>query len=84
MDLKRIDHNFFRPHSGLPGNTTPAEAAGLDLKLGDDKMKSLIIQSAEAKEQAHQEYELEPQLGKRIEYIEIKKEADCISVKPKG
>jgi putative transposase len=84
MDLKRIDHNFCRPHSGLPGNTTPAEAAGLDLKLGDDKLKSLIIQSAEAKEQAHQEYELETQLGKRIEYIEIKKEADCISVKPKG
>lgn len=84
MDLKRIGHNFCRPHSGLPGNTTPAEAAGLDLKLGDNKLKDLIIQSAEAGEQTKREYELEPQLGKRIEYIDIKKEADCISVKPKG
>ena len=84
-DLKRIEHNFCRPHSGLPNKTTPAEAAGIDLKLGDNKLKSLITKSAQAKEQTKiEEYALEPQLGKRIDYIEIKREADCISIKPRG
>jgi hypothetical protein len=54
------------------------------LKLGDNKLKSLITKSAQAtKEQTkiEKEYALEPQLGKRIDYIEIKREADCISIK---
>jgi hypothetical protein len=85
-DLKRIEHNFCRPHLGLPNGITPAEAAGIDLKLGDNKLKSLITKSAQAtKEQTKiKEYALEPQLGKRIDNIEIKREADCISIKPKG
>jgi putative transposase len=36
IDLKRIEHNFCRPHSGLPNKITPAEASGIDLKLGDN------------------------------------------------
>lgn len=86
-DLKRIEHNFCRPHSGLPNKITPAEAAGINLKLGDNKMKSLITRSAQTiKEQTkiEKEYALEPQLGKRINHIEIKHEAGCISIKPRG
>jgi transposase-like protein len=85
-DLKRIEHNFCRPHLGLPNGITPAEAAGIDLKLGDNKLKNLITRSAQAtKEQTKiEEYALEPQLGKRIDYIEIKREEDCISIKPRG
>lgn len=33
VDIARIHHNFIRPHTGLPNNMTPAEAAGLALKL---------------------------------------------------
>jgi transposase-like protein len=84
MDLARINHNYCRPHLGLPDQITPAVAAGIDLKLGDNKLGDLITKSAEVKEQKKKEYSLEPQLGKRVEYIEIKREADCISIKPKG
>ncbi len=83
-DLIRINHNFCRPHAGLPKQITPAEAAGIDLKLGDNKLKSLIIKSAEAKEQTKKEYNLEVQLGKRLQYIDIKHERDCVSIKPKA
>jgi hypothetical protein len=57
------------------------------LKLGDNnKLKNLITKSAEAKQQRkrEEEYALEPQLEKRTDYIEIKREADCISIKPKA
>jgi hypothetical protein len=54
------------------------------LKLGDNKQKSLITKSAQAKEQTKiEEYALEPQLRKRIDYIDIKPEVDCISIRPK-
>jgi transposase-like protein len=81
VDLKRIHHNYCRPHSGLPGNTTPAQAAGIDLALGDDKLKSLIVKSAEAKERSRREYNIEVQLGKRADCLTIIREKDCISVK---
>jgi hypothetical protein len=86
VNLKRIEHNFCRPHSGLLNKITPAEAAGIDLKLGDNKLKNLITKSAEAKEQTKEgrRNALESQLGKRIDYIEIKREADCVSIKPRG
>jgi len=35
-------------------------------------------------EACHIDILLGPQLGKRAEYIDIKREADCISIKPKG
>jgi putative transposase len=63
-DGQRIYHNFLRPHTGLPNGITPAQAAGIDLKLGDNKIKALIEKSAGAKEQAKREYNIEIQLGK--------------------
>jgi len=44
-EAMRIFHNFIREHSSLQ-NRTPAEAAGIDLKLGNNKIRSLIRQSA--------------------------------------
>jgi hypothetical protein len=44
----RVAYNFTRPHMALKGKT-PAEAAGLDLKLGQKRWKSLIQQSAKAR-----------------------------------
>jgi transposase-like protein len=84
MDLARINHNYCKPHSGLPNKITPAVAAGIDLKLGSNKLGDLITRSARAKDRTNKEYQLEPQLGKRTEYIDIKREADCISVKPRA
>jgi len=45
----RVAYKFTRPHLALKGKT-PAEAAGLDLRLGQNRWKSLIEQSAKAAE----------------------------------
>ena len=37
----QLYHNFVRPHLGLPDNTTPAEAAGIDVQ-GDNKLLTMI------------------------------------------
>ena len=48
-ELLRIHHNFVRPHTGRGmGGRTPAEVAGIDLNLGDDKYLDLIRLSAGA------------------------------------
>lgn len=48
----RLAYNFTRPHMALKGRT-PAEAAGLDLRLGQNRWKALIHQSARAAETEH-------------------------------
>ncbi len=84
VDLKRIHHNYCRPHSGLANDITPAQAAGIELNLEENKLKSLIAKSAEAKEQIKKEYNIESQLGKRMDYVTISREKDCTSVRTKG
>jgi transposase-like protein len=81
-DALRLNHNFIRPHSGLPNNQTPAEASDIDLGLGENKVKDLIVKSAEAQQQRKKEYNIEYQLGKRLKYVTIMRDADCTSVKP--
>lgn len=76
-DAYKDYHNFARPHSGLDG-MTPAEAAGIDLGLGHDRIKDLITNGAETKGN------FAVQLGKRIEKISISNEKDCIKVYCKG
>ncbi len=44
-DALRINYNFLRPHMSL-GNKTPAEAAGINLKLDRNRLKSLIAEAA--------------------------------------
>ena len=46
-EMLRINHNFIKPHMGL-GGKTPAESAGIDLELGDDKIGGLIRKSNES------------------------------------
>jgi hypothetical protein len=48
-DAIRVAYNFTRPHMALDGNT-PAEASGIDLQLGQNRLKTLITQSAKAAE----------------------------------
>ena len=71
-------HNYIRPHSGLENNMTPAEAAGINLNLGHDKIKDLITKSVESK------CKFAVQLGKRIEKVNISNEKDCVKVSCKG
>lgn len=77
-DAYRIYHNFVRPHTGLPDNITPAEASGIDLKLGNDKIRNLITKSTESK------CNFVGQLDKRIEKVSVVNEKDCVKVICKG
>jgi transposase-like protein/predicted nucleic acid-binding Zn finger protein len=76
-DGYRIYHNYCRPHTGLPDKKTPAEAAGLDLNLGENKIRDLIVKSTEPNNFA-------TQLGLRIDRVIIVNEKDSIKVSPKG
>ena len=75
-DAQRIKHDFLNPHSGLPGNITPAEVAGIDLNLGDDKIRDLISQGSQKKN-------FVTHLGKRVDKVTIVNETDSIKVAPK-
>lgn len=48
LNLKHIIHNFVNPHMQLNGRT-PAEAAGIDLKLNRRKLLNLIKYMAKTK-----------------------------------
>ena len=48
LNLKHIIHNFVNPHMQLNGRT-PAEAAGIDLKLNRRKLLNLIKYRAKTK-----------------------------------
>ena len=48
LNLKHIIHNFVNPHMQLKGNT-PAEAAGIDLRLGRRKLLNIIKYRAKTK-----------------------------------
>ena len=74
-ELLRIHHNFVKKHMGLDGKT-PAEVAGIDLKLGKNPYLDLIKQATAPKK----EYDIIPQLGNRIELVEIINENDCVRV----
>ena len=76
-DAHRTYHNFIRPHGGLPNNQTPAEASGIDLGLGNNKILELIEKSTAP------EYKFAKQLGYRLEFVDIKNEQNKIRVVPK-
>lgn len=82
IDADRTNYNFNRPHMGLDGKT-PAEAAGINLGLGKNKLRDLIKQSATANELKPEE-RFKAALGKRLEKVEVIDEKDCIKVKPKA
>jgi hypothetical protein len=83
VNALRIHYNFIRPNQAI-GGQTPAEAAGIDIGLEKNKVKDLIMKSAEAKQERKREYNIEFQLGNRLKYLEIKRETDCVSVKPES
>lgn len=47
IDAMRIHYNFIRDHSSI--KKTPAEQAGINLELGQNKIESLIKLASQAK-----------------------------------
>jgi hypothetical protein len=80
VDAMRIHYNFIRPNHAIDGQT-PAEAAGIDLNLGENKIENLMRQAAK------QKTKMEPfvfELGIRVNKVEILHKDDSIEIKPKG
>ena len=63
FDVIKLAYNFTRPHSALNGQT-PAEAAGLDLKLGSNRWKELIQQAARNPKEGSSENRTKGSLGR--------------------
>lgn len=82
MDAMRIHCNFIRPNQAI-GGQTPAEAAGINLNLGENKVESLMRQAAVYGKAVQQE-PIVKGLGIRANKVQILNESDCIKVKPKG
>lgn len=85
VDGYRHYHNFVRPHTGLPNDQTPADAAGIDLKLDKQSpMKDLIVKSAtETAKAKNPEMYVINQHGKRFEKLTVINEKDCIKFRQK-
>ena len=82
MDAMRIHYNFIRPNQSI-GGQTPAEAAGINLNLGENKVESLMRQAAVYAKDVHQEPVLKG-LGIRANKVQVLNESDCIKIKPKS
>jgi G3E family GTPase len=81
MDAMRIHYNFIRPNQAI-GGQTPAEAAGINLNLGENKVERLMRQAAVHAKETQTE-PLVKGLGIRINKIIILNEKDCIKLKPR-
>jgi putative transposase len=79
LDAMRIHYNFIRPNQAL-GNQTPAEAAGINLNLGDNKVENLMRQAAVHVKESKQE-QIVKGLGIRINKVAILNEKDCIKIR---
>lgn len=75
-ELLRINHNFVKPHQGLDGKT-PAESAGINLELGDNKYLDLIKLSGT-------KVTFVNNLGKRIKKVTVVNVGDSIKITPTG
>jgi putative transposase len=83
MDAMRIHYNFIRPNMAI-GGQTPAEAAGINLNLGENKVETLMRQAAIHTKEAQAEPLPFKGLGIRIHKVQVLYENDCVEVKPKG
>jgi hypothetical protein len=83
IDAVRIHYSFIRPHSAI-GGQTPAEAAAINLNLGENnKVENLMRQAAVRAREAQTE-PLVKGLGIRTNKLNILNERDCLKIKPKG
>src|SRR2546428_8736548 len=80
VDAMRIHYNFIRVNQAI--NKTPAQAAGINLNLGENKVESLMRQASVYGREVQQE-PIVRGLGIRVNKVQILNESDCIKVKPK-
>ncbi|HEX2557416.1 MAG TPA: hypothetical protein VHK86_03765 [Nitrososphaera sp.] len=79
LDAMRNHYNFIRPNQAI-GGQTPAEAAGINLNLGENKVESLMRQAAIHTKEAPKE-PIVKGLGIRANKIVILNKKDCIKIK---
>jgi putative transposase len=79
IDAMRIHYNFIRGNQAI-GGQTPAEAAGINLNLGQNKTENLMRQAA-IHGKDNQSEQIVKGLGIRINKVIILNEKDCIKVK---
>jgi len=78
LDAMRIHYNFIRPHHALKGQT-PAEVAGINLNLGENKVEELMRHAA-----LKQKLEMFVRtLGIRANKIEVIRDNGSVKIKPK-
>lgn len=82
-DGMRIHYNFVRPNMAIRG-LTPAEVAGINLNLGNNKVENLIRQAAIRQKELQKEPSVVKGLGIRINHVQIQVEKDYIEIKPRG
>lgn len=78
LDAMRIQYNFIRLHQALKGQT-PAEVAGINLNLGENRVEDLMRQAALKKKPEM----YVKALGIRANKIQIIHENDNVKIKPK-
>jgi len=77
VDAMRIHYNFIRPHMALE-NKTPAEKAGINLPLGQNKVETLMRLAAVNKNDLAQLF------GFRINKVEVSNQDGYVEIKPNG
>ncbi len=82
LDAMRIHYNFIRGNQAI-GGQTPAEAAGINLNLGENKVENLMRQAAIHAKEVQQE-PIVKGLGIRINKVVILNEKDCIKIRAKS
>jgi transposase-like protein len=81
IDAMRLHYNFIRQNQAI-GGQTPAEAAGINLNLGQNKVESLMRQAAVFSKTIQQEPIIKG-LGIRANKLQVLHEGDCIRIKQK-
>jgi transposase-like protein len=81
VDAMRIHYNFIRPNQAI-GGQTPAEAAGINLNLGENKVESLMRQAATHNKDAIVQPVVKG-LGIRLNKLLVINEKDCVKILPK-
>lgn len=82
VDAMRIHYNFIRPNMAI-GGQTPAEAAGIHLNLGNNKVEALMRQASVYQKKQEAEPLPVKGLGIRIHKVNIINEKDSIKIKAK-
>lgn len=81
IDAMRIHYNFLRVNQSI--EKTPAEAAGINLNLGEQNKVENLMRLAAIKQKNAQIEPFVTELGIRAQKVQILNEKDCIKAKPR-